>query len=169
MPLSTRYAGALKLERARDPAGLHRSELTLYFERADSNRRDWLWELGSGANWMGYHVAAFLALHDYFREQKKNPVASFLVIDQPTQVYFPSGDNAEKRESDAVRRAQELFEVLAKSAMEADGSFQLIVTEHADKTVLGSPAGIHTVADWQDSPGRQGPRDGLIPLSWQVA
>ncbi|MCP3473423.1 DUF3732 domain-containing protein [Bradyrhizobium sp. CCGUVB1N3] len=30
------------------------------------NRPDYLWEIGSGENWMAYHLAALLTLHGVF-------------------------------------------------------------------------------------------------------
>jgi hypothetical protein len=45
-------------------------------------------EIGSGVNWVGYHLLALLALHRYFIE-KRRPVPAFLILDQPSQVYFP--------------------------------------------------------------------------------
>ena len=39
---------------------------------------------------MGYHLATMLALHEYFASRTENPVPNFLIVDQPSQVYFPS-------------------------------------------------------------------------------
>jgi hypothetical protein len=70
---------------------LDERELNVKFEREGTNRPDYLWEIGSGENWMAYHLAALLALHGVFLARgAANPVPSFLVIDQPSQVYFPS-------------------------------------------------------------------------------
>jgi hypothetical protein len=70
---------------------LDERELNIKFEREGTNRPDYLWEIGSGENWMAYHLAALLALHGVFLARgAANPVPSFLVIDQPSQVYFPS-------------------------------------------------------------------------------
>jgi hypothetical protein len=45
-------------------------------------------EIGSGANWVAYHLLALIALHRYFIEDKR-PVPEFLILDHPSQVYFP--------------------------------------------------------------------------------
>lgn len=41
-----------------------------------------LFRMGSGGNWVGYHVVAHLALHRWFR-QKDRPVPGFVFVDQP--------------------------------------------------------------------------------------
>jgi len=56
----------------------------------EKEKPDYLYEIGSGENWMGYHIAFFLALHEKFLTISQTPVFSFLIVDQPTQVYFPS-------------------------------------------------------------------------------
>jgi len=44
--------------------------------------------MGSAANWIGYHLIAHLGLHKHFVERDR-PVPRFLILDQPTQAYFP--------------------------------------------------------------------------------
>ena len=44
--------------------------------------------MGSAANHLGSHLIALLGLHTYFIENNR-PMPSFLVLDQPTQVYCP--------------------------------------------------------------------------------
>jgi DNA repair exonuclease SbcCD ATPase subunit len=82
------YAQLLQLEHATENVRLNIRELTLQFSRL-SGRTDFLWEVGSGQNWVGYHVSALLALHEHFISLNQSPVPRFLVIDQPSQVYFP--------------------------------------------------------------------------------
>jgi len=53
-------------------------------------RDDFLWEIGSGANWLAYHVALSLALQGYFLRLPHHPVPGLLIYDQPSQVYFPA-------------------------------------------------------------------------------
>src|SRR4029077_13936696 len=64
-------------------------ELNLRFLRTakdkedEKQKSDLLWEIGSGANWMGYHLSVFLALHQVLSERRAvNPVPTFLIIDQ---------------------------------------------------------------------------------------
>ena len=44
--------------------------------------------MGGGENWVGYHLVAFAALHSHFVSEKR-PLPRFLMLDQPSQVYFP--------------------------------------------------------------------------------
>ncbi|MFF1681539.1 DUF3732 domain-containing protein [Streptomyces sp. NPDC058256] len=44
--------------------------------------------MGSAKNWIGYHLVAHLALHTYFLRERR-PVPRFLMLDQPTQAFFP--------------------------------------------------------------------------------
>jgi hypothetical protein len=67
-------------------------DLTIRVIHAD--RSDYLWEIGSGANWLAYHVAVTLALQRFFLEQPQHPVPGLLIYDQPSQVYFPRGFEA---------------------------------------------------------------------------
>ena len=77
----------LDTERPDDPVQLVIDELTIRVTGQD--RDDYLWEIGSGANWLAYHVATSVALHQLFRSLPQNHVPSFVVYDQPSQVYFP--------------------------------------------------------------------------------
>ena len=95
---------------------------------------------GGGANWLAYHISALLALHHYASENRI-PIPRFLMLDQPTQVYFPSQAIYESVAGDAeqVRRvdvdlvaAKKLFETLLNYTKVLVPGFQLIVTEHAN-------------------------------------
>ena len=93
------YAKYLDLEKIDSEVRFYLDELMLGFdstgnvgtqENRAKKKPDYLFEIGSGENWMGYHVAFFLSLHQKFATTQKSPVFPFLIIDQPTQVYFPS-------------------------------------------------------------------------------
>lgn len=150
---------------------LDRKELTLRFESEDN--RDFLWEIGSGANWMGYHIATFLGIHEYLsKEGNRNlPPFSFIVIDQPSQVYFPSstrGVNALDEGFEAVNQARpadviatrRIFEVLAEGLKRAGHFVQIIVLEHAGPDIWGAIDGCVRVEAWLHK------GDGLIPAHW---
>lgn len=151
---------------------LDRKELTLRFD-SEPNRKDYLWEVGSGANWMGYHIAAFLAIHEFLslEENKELPPFSFLVIDQPSQVYFPSshsGDNGLDEDIRELKRTrptdvtatQRIFSVLAEGLRRSNNHLQIIVLEHAGKEIWKDIPLTHSVESW-DVKG-----DGLIPDTW---
>lgn len=154
----------LRLERSADAVSLVVEELSLIFENPDSGRSDYLWEIGSGANWMGYHISTMLGLHMRFLGMELSCVPTFLIVDQPSQVYFPSGipSNATDESHDVIA-TRKIFELLSQGLRESDYRLQIIVTEHADERTLGGVDSLHKVADWH---GRD--RDWLIPHEWIV-
>ncbi|MCI1037710.1 DUF3732 domain-containing protein [Pseudomonas putida] len=151
---------------------LDRRELTLRFDGEDG-KKDYLWEVGSGANWMGYHLAAFLALHEYLAQPLNQhlPPFGFIVVDQPSQVYFPSNhsgsndldgnfsDISKKRPADVIA-TQRIFQTLSDGLKRSKFNVQIIVLEHAGEEIWKSVEHTHSVASWN----KKG--DGLIPESW---
>ena len=84
-------------------------------------------EMGSGANWVGMHLLIHFALHKFFSINDR-PIPRFLMIDQPSQVYFPS-DGGECKDIEAVKR---MFKFIHDRTNEMNGDFQVILTEHAN-------------------------------------
>lgn len=172
------FASGFSLEQ-RGTISLDKNELTLSFRQSVDAKKEYLWEVGSGANWMGYHIATFLALHQFLsRDDLSNsPVFSFLVIDQPSQVYFPSaasGANQLDADVDSLERikaerdvdvnaTKRIFEMLESGLSKAQFRYQIIVLEHADKSIWGEVPHTVEVANWK------GEYQGLIPQSWQMA
>lgn len=148
--------------------------MTLKFHKENSEIKEFLWEVGSGENWMGYHISTFLALHEYFSNQDNSHIFNFLVIDQPSQVYFPTAvsgynelDNLSgKSYSDNFNRNHDLnatkriFEMLEFGLKRSDYKYQIIVLEHADQSIWGDLENIVEVRNWK------GLEDGLIPKHW---
>ena len=96
--------------------------------------------MGSGANWLGCHLITLLALHKYFIG-KKRPVPNFLILDQPSQVYFPSpqayqamrGEIDEtSTQSTDIQAVQRIFDLLFRVVEDLAPNFQVIVLEHAN-------------------------------------
>lgn len=119
------------------PARLDMHNLTVVIDRP--SRPIYMPRTGGGENHLAYHLAALLALHR-FAANNEQPLPRFLLIDQPTQVYFPSetlyaaaGGSIEKTEMDAdLEAVRRLFEVLRRFGEEDAKGFQIIVTEHAN-------------------------------------
>lgn len=82
----TKIAGELALEHGENQLRLDRRRLTVVADTVDGPLI--LSNIGSGENWVGYHVAAHLALHKLFRSRRR-PVPAFLMLDQPSQAYYP--------------------------------------------------------------------------------
>ena len=97
--------------------------------------------------------------------QDASCVSSFVIFDQPSQVYFPklkrgeeSEDNSSYEDED-VDAVKSTFKALAKSVLTSNGGWQSIVLDHADKDIYGDIEGIHEVEVW-----RGGVK--LIPTEW---
>lgn len=133
----TEWARRLELEHSKFPLRLDLKKLTVVADTTDGPVP--MQKMGSGENWVGYHLIAHLALHKWFAERKR-PVPSFLFLDQPSQVYFPAekdvdGSMALVSEDDrlAVSRMLKLvFEIVRTVAANAPPGMQVIITEHAD-------------------------------------
>lgn len=157
---------SLDVERPGDPISLDIDNLTL--KVTSSERDDYLWEIGSGSNWLSYHVAAMLGLHQFFMSQRHNCVPTLLLVDQPSQVYFPKllvrregkteSEPAFDRDEDvaAVRKA---FAVLSMVVAAAHGRLQVIVLDHAPEVVWQKLPDVILVEEWRD--GRT-----LVPMEW---
>ena len=82
----TSFAGQLGLEHGENPLRLDLRRLTVVAD-TDAGPLS-LAQMGSGENWVGYHVAAHLSLHALFRRRGR-PVPSLLMLDQPSQAHYP--------------------------------------------------------------------------------
>jgi Protein of unknown function (DUF3732) len=129
-------------------------------------REDYLWEIGSGANWLAYHVAVTLALQRFFIEQVNHPVPGMLIYDQPSQVYFPRGFDAAEREprvgrtrDEDIAAVRKVFEAMGGEIVRAKGQLQAIVLDHAGADVWGEIEGVVLAQEWR--------RDQkLVPPEW---
>jgi uncharacterized protein DUF3732 len=161
--LSSPLLSELGVENPDNPIKLSTDDLTLKILRLD--REDLLSEIGSGSNWVGYHLAISLGLQRYFLQLTNSPVPSFLIFDQPSQVFFPKklagviGDLDPSLDDDDVSRVRKLFDVISKVTTEQEHRLQTIVLDHAAENVWGGILGINLVEEWRGS-------TKLIPQSW---
>ena len=154
----TGHAGALDLEHADGRIRLDFNRLSVVAETVAGpiplNR------IGSGENWVGYHVVALLALHRWFRDRNR-PVPGFLVFDQPSQAHYPpeaDGRGSVDWLTDADRQAvHRLFEFMHAASSAIGGGFQLIVLDHAqfDDDWFGASI----VEQWRGE-------TALVPTEW---
>ena len=123
--------------------------------------------MGSAQNWLACHIAAMLALHLHFREESR-PVPAFVVLDQPSQVYFPSVSDYKlvdgtTQETEAaggdLEAVRLLFNLLFDVVEQASGGLQVIVLEHAN---LDEPRYQEALVEepWD------GARRALVPPLW---
>ncbi|MGL5486094.1 MAG: DUF3732 domain-containing protein, partial [Shewanella sp.] len=129
----------------------------LWHEKPSSgghSKKVFLRSMGSGANWLYSHLTLFLALHYQFAAHATCKIPPILFLDQPTQVYFPSTDDADEFKAEDLRGDRKIdrpvdddvdvvsrmFTTLARFC---DDTFketgivpQIIVCDHADKLPL---------------------------------
>lgn len=130
----TKWAKELKLEHSENPIRLDVNQLTVAAETYHG--RTPLYRMGSGENWVGYHLVTYVALAKWFIE-KSRPVGNFIFFDQPSQVYFPAdisttGTLDEIPEDEDRTAVKELFHWLYKTVSLLSPDLQVIVTDHAD-------------------------------------
>jgi hypothetical protein len=96
-------------------------------------------EIGSGANWVCYHLAGILSIHDHLSRNER-PVPRTLLIDQPSQAWFPAelrftDQEGEllPRDVDDTKRVRDIYWLLRE--MTSNEQFpQIIVMDHAKFT-----------------------------------
>lgn len=110
--------------------------LTIFFEKKD--QKITLNDMGSGENWLAAHIIVLLSFHEYFIE-KKRPVPRFIILDQPSQVYFPDMSKylalegkEDELDDKEVQSVKNLYSLLKKFIDKHKGLFQIIVFEHAN-------------------------------------
>ena len=152
------YAKELDLEFSGSVLRLDLKKLTVVADTDDGpiplNR------MGSGENWVGYHVLTYLALHSWFRRRSR-PVPAFVIFDQPSQAHYPAERDQDGRLDpldDKDRQAvQALFALMHRACVENGGQFQVIVLDHAHLDDRWFEDAI--VEEW-----RRG--NALVPASW---
>jgi hypothetical protein len=157
----TIWARKLQLEHSEFPLRLDLNKLLVVADTSDGPVP--MDKMGSGANWVGYHLIAHFALHKWF-VKKNRPVPRFLFIDQPSQVYFPADkDVVEGSIEGLVDEDREAVARMFKLALEVTESlssgFQIIITDHAD-----------IKEDWFQNCVIQRWRKGekLVPVDWNI-
>jgi hypothetical protein len=156
----TEYSHSLDLEHTGSQLRLDIRGLTVIADTLDGPVP--LFRMGSGENWVGYHVLAHLALHKWFR-QKGRPVPAFIIFDQPSQAHYPPEKDADgsidvlgDEDQTAVLK---LFKLISDASNELAPDLQIIVMDHADLK-----------RDWFESAVVERWRNGnrLVPTEWQT-
>jgi hypothetical protein len=154
----TDYSRSLKLEHSDSQLRLDIRNLTVVADTIDGPVP--LYKMGSGENWVGYHILAHLALHKWFRV-KGRPVPGFIIFDQPSQAHYPPARDADGSLKVLKDEDQEavlaLFKLVASAASELAPELQIIVMDHADLTESWFQSAV--VERWRG--GKK-----LIPIDW---
>jgi len=151
----SKWVQDLDVEYENDPIRFDLNKLTMYIDT--DVKPIALPQIGSGANWVAYHLLVIFALHQHFI-QNDRPIPRFIVIDQPTQVYYPpeKTDDLVEISSDELA-VSKMFEFIFKVVSSLTPHLQVIITDHA---FLKSDNFVKSVREvW---------RDGLklIPNDW---
>ena len=116
--------------------------------------------MGSGQNWVGYHLIGHLALHGWFVDRDR-PVPRFLFLDQPSQVYFPPEKDADDSMSTVSENDREavsrMFRFVFDVVNDLAPHFQVVITEHADINEDWYQGAV--VERWRE-------RSKLVPEDW---
>jgi hypothetical protein len=134
----TGLASSLPFEHHNHPLRFDLQHLTVVADRP--GRPFTMQRMGSGQNWLVCHLVTLLALHRHFR-QAKRPVPAILILDQPSQVYFPSEEgyrnsdgtieNTETSGAD-LSAVKQMFALIFDVVSKLLGEMQIIVLEHAN-------------------------------------
>jgi len=128
----SKWVEKLDVEYKDSPIRFDINKLTIFADTA--NKPIGLAQMGSGANWVSYHLLIHFALHQHFI-QSQRPVPHFLMLDQPSQVYFPPekdiDNTGEIKESADEVAVKQMFEFIIDTTAGMEGRFQIIITDHA--------------------------------------
>jgi hypothetical protein len=129
----TKWASELGLEYSGNPVRFDPKRLTVV---VDADPPIILTRMGSGRNYLSYHLITHLALHTHFRVHNR-PVPGFLFLDQPTLGFYPrerksemSGSLSMLDDDDRVA-VHQIFTFIFSHAAEIP-DFQVIITDHAN-------------------------------------
>ena len=154
----TDFAANLGLEHGEHPLRLDLKRLTVVAD-TDGGPLS-LAQMGSGENWVGYHVAAHLSLHKLFYRRRR-PVPGLLMLDQPSQAHYPperdEGGRIDGLPDEDQAAVRELFRLLHQYCGEHAPDMQIIVTDH-----------VEIIEDWFTDSIAERWRDGiaLLPQAW---
>jgi hypothetical protein len=130
------WSSMLDIEYQGSPIRFDLKKMTLF---ADTIKRPIpLERMGSGANWIAYHLLIHFGLHQHFIQQKR-PVPNFLVLDQPSQAYYPPEPEQDKELKELLEKlqssdeiaVQKMFNFIFNVTKSMEGKLQVIITDHA--------------------------------------
>ncbi|MDC3985930.1 DUF3732 domain-containing protein [Polyangium jinanense] len=96
-------------------------------QRVNGSVRESLPVLGGAESFVMYHLCALLGLHEQFLEGSFVP--PLLMIDQPSQTYFPT--ESDKKETDR-KAVKAIYDLLFRVAERHKDRLQIIALDHAD-------------------------------------
>ena len=156
-----RIANKLDFEEELKPINFHFNIDDFNFHHKHKSDKIRLDEMGSGANWLACHLSLFLSFLHLSCSNPKSIIPSFLVIDQPSQVYFPrttkknelNDSEDEEKYDDNIKQVIKIFKVLNDEIelifKNTNVKPQIIVLEHAKEDEFEE----FIIKDWVKSEG----------------
>jgi len=160
-----RIGNKLDFEKELKPIDFYFEIDTFNFYHKHKGAKIRLDEMGSGANWLACHLSLFLSLLHLSCSKPKSIIPTFLMLDQPSQVYFPRTakkseiENSEEKEKfdDNIEQVRKIFKTINDEIdliyEETKVKPQVIVLEHANDDDFKQ----FIIKDWDKSKG-----EGLI-------
>lgn len=139
----TEICGRLDFEEELKPGVLQFSLRDFSFWYEHNGQKIYLSEMGSGANWLACHLSIFLGFLYLNCLAKKSSIPTFLIVDQPSQVYFPNKygeleDGEAGSLDENIRQVRNIFKVIVDVVKDIERVCgfppQVIVMEHADES-----------------------------------
>jgi hypothetical protein len=125
----SKWVEGLDVEYEENPIRFDINRLTMFID--SDTKPIALPQIGSGANWVAYHLLIVFALHKHFI-QNNRPVPNFIIIDQPTQVYYPPEKSNKVVEISADEIAvNKMFDFMFNVVSSLTPKLQVIITDHA--------------------------------------
>lgn len=156
----TEFAQSLPLEHSEHGVRIDPYRLTVVADTLQGPAYMDAGAIGSGMSWVGYHLTAYLALHSYFIAGNR-PVPRFIVLDQPSQAFFPrdrqTGGNLSELSDVDRTNTRKLYKMMFDTVAELGGQLQIIAFDHADFQEPWFQDSI--IETWRGG-------DALIPRSW---
>lgn len=156
-----RIASKLDFEKELKPIDFHFNIDDFSFYHKHKSEKIRLDEMGSGANWLACHLSLFLSFLHLSCSNSKSIIPSFLMIDQPSQVYFPrtakktelNDSEDEAKYDENIERVKDIFKVLSEEIeliySKTKIKPQIIVLEHANDDAFKK----FIIKDWIKSEG----------------
>jgi DNA-binding XRE family transcriptional regulator len=156
-----RIASKLDFEEELKPIDFHFNIDNFNFYHKHKSDKIRLDEMGSGANWLACHLSLFLSFLHLSSSNSKSIIPSFLMIDQPSQVYFPRTAKKtelndledEEKYDENIKQVINIFKVLNEEIeliyKNTNVKPQIIVLEHAKEKDFEE----FIIKDWIKSDG----------------
>jgi hypothetical protein len=156
-----RIASKLDFEEELKPIDFYFNIDDFNFHHKHKSEKIRLDEMGSGANWLACHLSLFLSFLHLSCSNSKSIIPSFLMIDQPSQVYFPrtvkkielNDSEDEEKYDENIKQVINIFKVLNEEIelihKNTNVKPQIIVLEHANEKDFEE----FIIKDWIKSEG----------------